>query len=405
MPQNGTILCLASYFKGEEFLRECRRRDWRLIFLTTEKLAAEAWPREAIDEFLVMPSLTRRDEVIRGVSYLARTRVIDRIVPLDEFDLETAAALREHLRVPGMGETTARYFRDKLAMRLQARERGFLVPDFSPVFNHDALRDFTDRVPPPWLLKPRSSAAAIGIKRVERADELWPLLEGLGDEQSFHVLEQFVPGQIFHVDSVVCRAQVLFSIVSGYGQPPMRVAHEGGVFTTRTLERGNPNEVELQRLNAELIRALGLVQGVTHAEFIRGSEAEGGADGGRFYFLEIAARVAGAHIAEVIEAATGLNLWREWAGLETATPDRPYRLPEIRNGYAGSLICLARQEWPDTSAYDAPEVVWRLKKRHHAGLIVAADDPARVKTLLDEYAPRFQEDFYARLPPPEKPTS
>lgn len=405
MPQNGTILCLASYFKGEEFLRECRRQDWRLIFLTTEKLAGEPWPREAIDEFLMMPNLTHREDVIRGVSYLTRTRVIDRVVPLDEFDLETGAALREHLRVPGMGETTARYFRDKLAMRLQARERGFLVPDFSPVFNHDALRDFMARVPPPWLLKPRSSAAAIGIKRVERAEDLWPLLEGLGDEQSFHVLERFVPGEIFHVDSVVGRAQVLFFIVSGYGQPPMQVAHEGGVFSTRTLERGTADEVELQRLNGELIRALGLVQGVTHAEFIRGPGAEGRADAGRFYFLEIAARVAGAHIAEVVEAATGLNLWREWARIETATPERPYRLPEVRNGYAGSLICLARQEWPDTSAYDAPEVVWRLKKRHHAGLIVAADDPARVRTLLDEYAPRFQEDFYARLPPPEKPTS
>jgi hypothetical protein len=407
-----SILCVASYFKGEEFLRECKRQGWRVIFLTTEKLADEPWPRESIDEFHMMPDLTRRDDVIRGVSYLARSRVLDRVVPLDEFDLEIAASLREHLRIGGMGETTARYFRDKLAMRVQARERGFRVPEFSPVFNHDALREFMVRVPPPWLLKPRSSAAAIGIKKVEGPEALWPLLDALGDQQSFHVLERFVPGDIFHVDSVVCNAQVLFSIVSGYGQPPMQVAHEGGVFTTRTLERGSADEIELQRLNEKLIRVLGLVQGVTHAEFIRGSTKHGdGAPeagkqgGGRFYFLEIAARVAGAHIADVVEAATGLNLWREWARLETSTPEQPYQLPEIRSSSAGSLICLARQEWPDTSGYDAPEVVWRLKKRHHAGLIVAANAPERVKVLLEEYAPRFQEDFYARLPPPEKPSS
>ena len=59
--------------------------------------------------------------------FLARTRLIDRIVPLDDYDVETAAALREHLRVPGMGDTTARYFRDKLAMRVQARDRGLQV--------------------------------------------------------------------------------------------------------------------------------------------------------------------------------------------------------------------------------------------------------------------------------------
>jgi hypothetical protein len=417
-----TILCLASYFKGEEFLRECKRRGWRLIFLTTEKLAGEAWPRDSIDEFLMMPDLTKREEVIRGVSYLARTRVLDRVVPLDEFDLELAAALREHLRVPGMGETTARYFRDKLAMRVLARDRGFLVPDFSPVFNHDALRDFMARVPPPWLLKPRSSAAAIGIKKVDQEENLWPLLEFLGDEQSFHVLERFVPGDIFHVDSVVSNAQVLFAVVSGYGQPPMRVAHEGGVFTTRTLERGSADEIELQRLNHELVRTLGLMHGVTHAEFIRGLSSDGGGhrgqrdasgggehgsgqEGGRFYFLEIAARVAGAHIAEVVEAATGLNLWREWARIETATAGDPYALPEVRGGYAGSLICLARQEWPDTSSYDAPEIVWRLKKLHHVGLIMASEDPARVMDLLDEYAPRFAQDFVASLPPLEKPVS
>jgi hypothetical protein len=397
MAQPRTILCLASYFKGEELLRECKRQGWRVVFLTVEKVAGEAWPRESIDELHTMPDLARKDEVIRAVSWLARTRVIDRIVPLDEFDLETAAALREHLRIPGMGETTSRYFRDKLAMRLQARERGIAVPDFSPVLNYDALRDFMARVPPPWMLKPRSSAAAIGIQKVEREQDLWPLLDRLGDRQSFHVLERFVPGDIFHVDSVVTRAQVLFAAASGYAQPPFRVAHEGDVFATRLLERGSSEEQALQRLNADVLRALGLVQGVTHTEFIRGQED------GRLYFLETAARVGGAHIAEVLELATGINLWREWARLETSTDEHPYAVPEARLGYAGSVICLARQERPDTSAYDDPEVVWRLDKRHHAGLIVASNDPARVKELLESYARRFREDFLTRLPAPEKP--
>jgi hypothetical protein len=69
------------------------------------------------------------------------------------------------------------------------------------------------------------------------------------------------------------------------------------------------------------------------------------------------------------------------------------------------VISLARQERPDTSAYDDPEIVWRLDKRHHAGFVVASDDPARVASLLESYARRFAEDFLATLPPPEKPTS
>jgi len=77
-----------------------------------------------------MPDLSKTDEVIRGVSFLARTRLIDRIVALDDYDVWTAANLREHLRLPGMGDTSVRYFRDKLAMRVKAQQHGILVPDF-----------------------------------------------------------------------------------------------------------------------------------------------------------------------------------------------------------------------------------------------------------------------------------
>ena len=107
-----------------------------------------------------------RADTIKAVSYLARTRVIDRVVALDDFDVELAAALREHLRLPGMGETTVRHFRDKLAMRMKAREAGINVPDFIHVLNYDALHRFMENTPAPWVLKPRSMAGAIGIKKI-----------------------------------------------------------------------------------------------------------------------------------------------------------------------------------------------------------------------------------------------
>ena len=88
-----TMLCLASYFKGEDFLRECKRQGCRVILLTLEKLRTEPWPKEAIDDFYYMPELAERDETIHAVSFLARTERIDRIVPLDDYDVETAAVL------------------------------------------------------------------------------------------------------------------------------------------------------------------------------------------------------------------------------------------------------------------------------------------------------------------------
>jgi biotin carboxylase len=392
-----TILCLASFLKGQEFLRECRRLDCRVLLLTVEKLRDAEWPRESIDEVFLMPDLYRRDDVIHAVSYLARGEDIARVVALDEFDLEMASTLREHLRVPGMGETTVRYFRDKLAMRMRAREMGILVPQFVPILNYDRIREFLDTVPPPWVLKPRFSASAIGIRKLDDPERLWRLLDELGDRQSYHLLERFVPGSVYHVDSIVWNREIRFAEAHAYWHPPFDVYHGGGVFASRTLPRDSPEASALRDINGEVVRTLGMVRGVMHTEFIRADED------GRFYFLETAARVGGANIAEMVEAATGINLWREWARLEVADVRRgDYAPPEPRGDYAGLLISLARQEWPDTSAYADPEIVWRLSKRHHVGLLVATPDPARVESLLASYSTRFRDDFHASMPAREE---
>jgi biotin carboxylase len=264
------------------------------------------------------------------------------------------------------------------------------------VLNYDRLREFMSRVVPPWVLKPRSEAASMGIKKINTPDELWPLLETLSDRQSFYVLEQFVPGDIFHVDSIVSDRKVMFAVPHQYGHPPMDVSL-GGIFTTRKIPRDSADAQALDLLNRKVIETLGLVRGVTHAEFIKARED------GRFHFLEIAARVGGANIAESVEAATGLNLWAEWAKVEIAGEDGSYELPPHRDEYAGVIISLARQEHPDTSAYDDPEIVFRLNKLHHAGLVTASTDPHRIEELLAQYTRRFYEDFYATQPPLDRP--
>jgi biotin carboxylase len=313
--------------------------------------------------------------------------------------MEAAAHLREHMRIPGMGRTAIAHFRDKLAMRYAARAAGITEPEFTRVLHHDEVRAWMDRVPDPWVLKPRAEASAIGIRKIHNSEQLWQSLEELGDRQSFFVLEQFVPGDIFHVDSIVSEAQVVFAAVSGYGKPPMQVMHEGGVFTTRVLDRSSAETQALVAINAGLLPALGMVRGVTHAEFIRGVD-------GKYYFLEAAARVGGAFIAEVVEYATGVNLWREWARIEVAwLRGEAYHLPPQKNLYAGSALCLATTAEPDTSMFRDPEIVLRLKKHHHAGLIVQSESATRVKELVDGYAVRFAETYLATAPVPDKPTA
>jgi hypothetical protein len=280
---------------------------------------------------------------------------------------------------------------------MRAHERGIPVPEFVPVFNDARIRSYLSAVPGPWLLKPRAEASTIGIARIMAPDELWPQLDALGDRRSYHLLERYMPGEVYHVDSVIAGGAVAFAVASKYGRPPLDVFHEGGIALTRMLPRYSDDDLALQELNRRAIEALEPADGVTHMEFIKAA-----ADG-RFYFLEVAARVGGAYISDVIEAATGLNPWKEWAKIEVASAGypaaRPYRVPEHRDGYGGVIISLARQEAPDTSAYLDPEIVWRLEKPHHVGFIVVSPDAGRVWALLDLYSARFAADFAATLPP------
>lgn len=402
------IVCLATYFKGADFIRECKAHGCHVVLVTKEKTLREDWPRESLDDLIAVPNDAGPALFIDLLAFLARNRRIDRVVALEEFDVVTAALMREHLCLPGLSSSGAKVFRDKLSMAVHSRRAGINVPDFVPLVNREEVADFMERVPAPWIIKPRSDVSAIGIRRVSDAAEVMRTMDemneraNLRERASYYLLARFVAGEVFHVDSVVNDGKVVFAGANQYGRPPMQVAHQGGAYISRTLERGSDDERALFAANKKLVKALGLERGATHAEFIKG------ADDGKFYFLEIAARVGGAYIAEVLEAATGVNLWREWARLEIAGGDGTsrVRLPRIRptrREYAGIILSLAKQEQPDTSAYVDGEIIYRVKKRHHAGLIVRSPQLARVEELLSSYSQRFADDFVAVAPPPERP--
>ncbi len=391
------MLCLATYFKGERFLREAAAQGARVYLLTVEKLLGRPWPRDSLAEVFAMRNGADLAETVRTVSFLARTVRFDRIVALDDFDVETAAALREHLRIPGMGDTTARHFRDKLAMRVRAREEGILVPDFVHVLNYDAMRAFMRDVPAPWMNKPRSEASAAGITKVENEEQLWQLVHKQGDRQSHYLLEKYLPGDVYHVDSIVTERKVVFASANRCHVPPFDVAHGGGVFATRTVERGSVDEKTLLALNEKVLDAMKLVRGVSHVEYIKSR------DDGRFYMLECAARVGGAHVADMVEAASGINLWAEWAKIEVAGGKSPYVLPRSRTDHAGLVMTLAREASPDTSGFSDPEIVFRSTEANHIGLVFRSSSQPRVEELLAQYTNRLSA-LSASLPALEKPT-
>jgi biotin carboxylase len=281
-------------------------------------------------------------------------------------------------------------------MRARAEFRGIPIPRFVHILNHERIDEFMKEVDPPWMFKPRSEASSLGIRKLKTPDEVWSVIDELGDIQTNYLLEQMIPGDIFHVDAIVSEGEVVLAVPSRYRRPLWDVTHGGGVFATAMMRREDEETKLLLELNHEIVSQLGFVRGVMHTEFIKGPDGE-------FYFLETAARVGGAHIVEMVEVATGINLWEEWAKIEMTQGEAPYTPPTPDMHYAGLIISLSKQEKPDTSAYDDPEIAWRVDKTHHVGFIVRSESHERVLELMDDYIPRIEKDFLATLPAPDKP--
>ncbi len=398
------ILCISRYFKGNDFLRSIKNSGHRAYLLTSKKLENSEWAWESIEEvFYIVEDehgKWNHDHLIGGLAYKMRSMKFDVFVALDDFDVEHVAFLREYFRVSGMGETTARYFRDKLAMRIKAHNSGVPVPNFIDLFHDADIEKFVATTPPPWLIKPRMQASATGIKKIHSHEQLWSELQALDGERHEYLLERFAPGAVYHVDSLTYHGKVIFTQVSKYLDTPFEVAHGGGIFRSITLEKDDPDFKALSHLNADVMKAFGMQYSASHTEFIKDNES------GAYYFLETASRVGGAHLAEMVEAASGINLWAEWARLEIAMClGENYKLPKTRSDNAGIIVSLSKYEHPDVSTFDDEEIVWKLKKPHHVGIIVRSKDRNTILKLLDAYAERIKNEYHASLPSPNRPHS
>ncbi len=392
------IVCIASEYKGTEFLEEAHNAGWHVTLVTRGNLLDHDWNWPSIDDVKTVEPDAGTMDYVRAVTNIAGSRHIDRVVGLDEFDVLTAAMTREHLNLPGMSRSHAVRFRDKLTMRNIAYQAGIPCPEFIGAFNTEHINQFLSDVPAPWIVKPRHEVSAFGIRKCETMQEVWDVLTDLDnsnnwrDHPSQFLIERFIEGRVFHIDSVVEGGKVAACGVSQYGTTPFKVSHYGGVFTSSIVPYRAKERKELELLNRALLMAFKYERGVSHAEFLQSDET------GEFFLLEVACRVGGAYIANVLEHACGFNLWREWAKLETATDDKPYQLPELKKDFAGITLALAKVDEPDTSHYTDEEIVYKVNKPKHVGLIFRSEKQKRIDELISVYTERITNDFLAVAP-------
>lgn len=393
MENSKTFLCISNYFKGSDFLINLKKLGNKVYLVTSEKLRDKPWPHQHIDEIFYMEGQDvdwNLEHLLLGVGNFMKSTKIDAIVALDDYDVEKATYLRENLRIDGMGQTTGRYFRDKLAMRMRAKSCGIPIPSFCSLFNDPDINTFADTIEAPWVLKPRSEASATGIIKINDKESLWIHINEMGNNRFKYLLEQFKPGDVYHCDSLISDSKVIFSLTSKYLATPMEISQDGGVFRSANIKYDSEDDIAIKKLNEQVMKGFGLKHGAAHTEFIKSNED------GQVYFLETSSRVGGAHLAEMVVEASNINLWKEWAAIEDALVKKnKYALPKVKKGYAGIVLTLSKFQHPDLSSFSDPEICFKVPLEYHAGLILKSDKQDRILDLLDDYSNRFANDFTA----------
>ena len=292
-----------------------------------------------------------------------------------------------------MGDTTARHFFDKLAMRIEARDAGLPVPGFTGLFNDDTIKEFLSTSTGPWLAKPRRDAGSLGIRKIMTPDAFWKWSEESGELRHEYLLEEYRPGTICHVDSLNYEDKTLFTRCSQYLDAPFDVAHGGGIFQSKTMGNKDALSKKLSTLNKKVLSAFGLKHGPSHSEYIV-------RDGGKeILFLETSARCGGAHLTDMVEAASGISLWTEWANIEHCVlTGKPYHLPLVDELQAGIIVTLSKYDHPHYEDFTDEEIWWRLHKKHHIGFIFQHKTGKRIEELLGNYAKRIQEEYSTTVP-------
>ena len=268
---------------------------------------------------LIEIDTNNEDAVMHAVDSLAASVRIDGVMTFMEFYVPLAARAAERLGLPGISHLSARQARDKALMRERFAAAGVASPAFYTVLSLKEALAAAEKCGYPNVLKPVNMAGSRGVYRNDNAAELTAhykqLLQyqppfGVARAEMF-LLEEFMDGPEFSVESVSCNGQVEVVAVT------RKILATGGSF----VETGHvvpasvaaDQHAALCALARQAVSALGIVNGGSHAEIKLTSTGP--------KVVEVAARLGGDSIPELVELATGVDLWK--AVIQVAMGEQP----------------------------------------------------------------------------------
>ena len=281
--------------------------------------------RRHLTDYLQVPSIMDEDDVIARVHAWLRGREVDRVLANWEVMVQTAARLRERLGVPGMSVDTVRGFRDKQLMKERVAAAGLRVPRAVRAHSIKDVWAAVETTGYPAIIKPISGAGSADTYKVESAQDLERILPSMRHVAEA-IVEEFIDGEEHTYDTVCLAGTPAYESVTLYLPNALEMRSLEWVspmmLTVRDLTQ--PRVAGGIELGRAVLRALGMGDGMTHMEWFLTASGEA-------VFSEIACRPGGACVVDMMNYASDVDLFREWARVATvgrfeASTERAYNV-------------------------------------------------------------------------------
>ena len=240
---------------------------------------------------------------VAGVIEVGRRHEVDGVLTVAaDRAVPVVAAVAEALELPGIGLETAQRMTHKLEMRRVFAEAGVPQPPFAAIQSLESAPLALAVVPLPAVLKPADSGGQRAVFRIESQEELERDLAEAAEESptGVAILEEFVDGIELNGIVVVRGGEPLLLTLSDRLRPP---GIGFGVGWIHVFPPSIPDEqlARAREIAVDAVRALGLRDGIAFPQLIAAPD-------GRVVVVEVAARIAGGQMADLVRHAVGVDV-------------------------------------------------------------------------------------------------
>ena len=240
---------------------------------------------------------------VEGVTEVGRRHGVDGVMTVAaDRAVPVVAAVAEALGLPGIGVATAQRMTDKLEMRHAFAGAGVPQPSYAPLHSAGDIDAALAEVGFPAVLKPADSGGQRAVFRIASRDDLESALADALEESptGVAILEEFVDGVEMNGIVVVRAGEPALLTLSDRLRPPGIGFGVGWMHVYPPSPVGEQLRLA-QQIAVEAVRALGLRDGIAFPQLIAAPD-------GQVAVVEVAARIAGGQMADLVRHAVGVDV-------------------------------------------------------------------------------------------------